>query len=196
MSHVPKKKRREAARFPSHYDMPVSKVDEVKTTVGKFKIVVFNAGKDWAGKTEYEIEILYPDSDECGTSTKKFSSTSEAVSYGLRAIKEAVQKKVDEAKPKRRSKKPKQDLHDVAEERGWTFEWKDDPDGWDSLGDVDPDDVEEVLSVVMFNKDHEAIASLGGVAFAKRSSTAANQKYGREVEDELIQEALAHPELR
>lgn len=194
MSHVPKKKRREEARFPSHYDMPVTKVDKVKTTVGEFKTVVFNAGKDWRGKNEYEIEILYPNSDECGTTTKKFSSVPEAISYGLRAVKEAVQRKADEAKPKKKKKKTKKTPHEVAEELGWTLEWHQEEGAWADFVDesvTSLDDVEEVLYVVLKDKDGKVLESLGGVVFMKGSSTRQNQEYGSSVEDELIEEALA-----
>jgi Arc/MetJ-type ribon-helix-helix transcriptional regulator len=189
MSHVPKKKRREEARFPSHYDASVSKVDKVKTTLGEFKIVVFNMGKDWAGKNEYEIEILYPDDDQYGTSTKKFSSTSEAVSYGLKAITEAVK----EEKAKKPARK-KVDVLGTVEGLGWTFEWKAEEEDWNDFIDSsvdDVNDVEEVLYVVLKDEQGRWIASLGGIVFMKGSSTSKNREYGESIERELATEALA-----
>ena len=77
-----------------------------------------------------------------------------------------------------------------AERRGWKVAWEDDPSGWDSLGDVDPSEVSEVLSAVLKDDDGRALASLGSIAFGKGQSVEADRRYGRVIEAELALEAL------
>jgi hypothetical protein len=68
--------------------------------------------------------------------------------------------------------------------RGWAVEWSEDPDGWDSLGDIDPETVKEILSAVLKDENGEVLASLGGIVDPDRA-------YGRVVEAELALEALS-----
>ncbi len=68
--------------------------------------------------------------------------------------------------------------------RGWYVEWFDDPEGWDSLGDIDPETVKEVLYAVLKDENGEVLASLGSIADPDRT-------YGRVVEAELALEALS-----
>lgn len=74
----------------------------------------------------------------------------------------------------------------------WDFEyvWEDDPDGWDSLGDIDPKDVNEILRCALYRVDPETeqrekhpVASLGGIVDLDRA-------YRRVIEAELAQEHL------
>ena len=67
--------------------------------------------------------------------------------------------------------------------RGWTVEWEEDPEGWDSIGDIDPDDVREILSAVLYDEDHNVLGSLGSIVNPDRN-------YRRVVEAELALEAL------
>jgi hypothetical protein len=67
--------------------------------------------------------------------------------------------------------------------RGWAIEWHEDPEGWDSLGDIDPDDVKEVLYAVLKDENGKVLASLGSIVDPDRAS-------GRVVEAELALEAL------
>jgi hypothetical protein len=67
--------------------------------------------------------------------------------------------------------------------RGWTVKWEEDPEGWDSIGDIDPDDVREILSAVLYDEDGKVLESLGGIVNPDRN-------YSRVVEAELALEAL------
>lgn len=67
--------------------------------------------------------------------------------------------------------------------RGWTVEWDHDPEGWDSLGDIDPDTVNEVLYAVLRDEDGNVLGSLGSIVDPDRN-------YSRVVEAELALEAL------
>jgi len=67
--------------------------------------------------------------------------------------------------------------------RGWRVEWRDDPEGWDSLGDIDPETVKEVFYAVLFDENENVLASLGSIVDPDRA-------YGRVVEAELALEAL------
>ncbi len=69
--------------------------------------------------------------------------------------------------------------------RGWYVEWFDDPEGWDSLGDIDPETVKEVLYAVLKDENGEVLTSLGSIADPDRT-------YGRVVEAELALEALSN----
>lgn len=178
--------------FPDHHGAKVAKVESVKNKLGTFTIGVLAVGKDWHGKTEYEIEVKYPGEGN-GTSTKKFSSISEAVAYAKKGITEEVSKH-DEAKKKTKAKKTpaKKDLLEVAEERGWTFEWHQEQEDWSSfLGEEDKiEDIESVEYVVLKDSTGRVLESLGGITFAKGSPTHENQNYGREIERELVNEAI------
>lgn len=68
--------------------------------------------------------------------------------------------------------------------RGWNVEWSHDPEGWDSLGDIDPETVKEVLSAVLRDENGGVLASLGSIVDPDRA-------YGRVVEAELALEALS-----
>jgi len=70
---------------------------------------------------------------------------------------------------------------------GYRFEWEEDPEGWDNLGDVDPEEITEVLSVVMFDGDGEVVQALGGVQFGRNQVD--NRRTARVIEAEL---ALEH----
>jgi hypothetical protein len=67
--------------------------------------------------------------------------------------------------------------------RGWTVKWEEDPEGWDSLGDIDPDDVKEILVAVLYDEDGNVLGSLGSIVNPDRD-------YARVVEAELALEAL------
>lgn len=73
-------------------------------------------------------------------------------------------------------------------DHGWTFKWEDDPHGWDSLGDVDPAEVSEVLGVVLYDEDGKVLGSLGGILMGKNH--AHNQRDGRVFEAEVALEAM------
>jgi hypothetical protein len=198
MAHVSKKKQRAEARFPAHYDCPVSKVEKVKTKAGTYTVNVFNVGKDFRGKSEYEYEVIFPDEEQYGTRTKKYASTSEAVMDAVREIKlsleRAKKEKAGASKAKRGAKK--KDVLEIAEERGWTFKWEpEEGTPWEDFVDPtvdDPNDIEEVDSVALLDENGNVLASLGGVVFMKGTSTHQNQEYGREIERELVEEALHH----
>lgn len=68
--------------------------------------------------------------------------------------------------------------------RGWAVEWHEDPDGWDSLGDIDPETVKEVLYAVIKDENGKVLGSLGSIVDPDRT-------YGRVVEAELALEALS-----
>ena len=70
-----------------------------------------------------------------------------------------------------------------AEERGWEVTWEDDPEGWDSLGDIDPKTVREVLIAILRDEDYVVLAALGAIVDPDRD-------YARVVEAELAFEAL------
>lgn len=70
-----------------------------------------------------------------------------------------------------------------ATSRGWYCEWEHDPDGIDTLGDIPPEEVEEILVAVLYDEDGEVLSSLGGVVDPDRS-------YARVVEAELALEVL------
>jgi hypothetical protein len=67
--------------------------------------------------------------------------------------------------------------------RGWHVKWEEDPEGWDSLGDIDPDDVRELLSAVLYDSEGNVLGSLGSIVNPDRN-------YGRVIEAELALEAL------
>jgi hypothetical protein len=71
-----------------------------------------------------------------------------------------------------------------AASRGWYCEWEDDPDGFDTLGEIPPEEVEEVLIAVLYDENGEMLASLGGIVNPDRN-------YARVVEAELAVDALA-----
>ena len=78
----------------------------------------------------------------------------------------------------------------VASERGWSYTWEEDPEGWDTLGDVPEEDVKEVLTVVLRDEEGNVLAALGGNLMCYDS--AANRRHGRLVEAELALEALVN----
>jgi hypothetical protein len=213
---MPKKNR---AHFPDHRDRPLSKVEKVKTkNYGTFEVLVFKTGKNWRGNPAYEVEIQYPDPEQYSTSSKTLDSVPEAVAHGKKMIAEAV---TDVEKAEREARKtPKQkDLEklgkklaffreqgadvaqskkllkaeEIAEERGWKTEWNQEQGDWsDYLGEGDSlDDIDSVEYVVLKDEEGSVLESLGGITFAKRSSTRANQDYGRLLEAELAVEAAS-----
>jgi len=76
------------------------------------------------------------------------------------------------------------EAEEEAEERGWEVRWEEDPEGWDTLGDIPEEDVKEILTAVLYDEEGEVIDSLGGVVNPDR-------RYGRVVEAELALEALS-----
>jgi hypothetical protein len=92
------------------------------------------------------------------------------------------------AKARRRAAKQYAAAEKWAEEKGYTFEWEEDPHGWDSLGDVDPSDVSEVLEVVMKDPKGAIVGSIGGVLMTGR--LVADRDHGRIVEAELALEEM------
>lgn len=206
------------AHFPDHTDCPLSKVEKVKTKLGTFEVLVFMTGKNWRGSPSYEIELQYPDPEEYSTTTKSFDSIPEAVVRGKKMVAEAVAD-VEKAQHEARKSPKQKDLdklgkklaffrgrgadvaqakrllkaEEIAEERNWKFTWEQEPGDWnDYLGEGDSiDDIESVESCVLRDEEGAVLESLGGITFAKRSSTRDNQDYGREVEAELALEAAS-----
>lgn len=72
----------------------------------------------------------------------------------------------------------------MVQQLNWEYEWEEDPDGWSTLGDIDPKDVEEVLGCVLKDGSGDVVASLGGIIDPDRN-------YRRVVEAELALEALS-----
>lgn len=81
------------------------------------------------------------------------------------------------------------EAEDKAEKRGWKYVWEDDPEGWDSLGDIDPEEVNEMLWARLEDHQGKVLASLGSIAFGHESGQA-NRRYGEVIEAELALEAL------
>lgn len=206
------------AEYPDHYGKKVVKVERVKNKIGEFVVGVFLVGKDWHQEPEYEIEVKYPGENGNMTSTRKFSSVPEAISYAKKAIAEEVSRHETEVREAKKSPKQKSteklgkklqffrdrgaDLptakkllraEEIAEEKGWKFTWEGEPGDWnDFLGDEDKiEDIDSIEQVVLRDEDGRVLESLGGIAFAKRSSTRDNQDYGREVEANLALEAAS-----
>lgn len=71
-------------------------------------------------------------------------------------------------------------------ERGWKVNWEDDPEGMDSIGDIDPHTIKEILFAALVDEDGNVLASLGSIVDPTR-------KYRRVVEAELALEALSNP---
>lgn len=92
------------------------------------------------------------------------------------------------AQGKRRSAREHAEAEALAEDLGWTFEWEDDPSGWDSFDDEDRAELSEVLSVVLRDENGKVLGSLGGVGFGQNSVD--NKKYARTVEAEVALDAL------
>lgn len=68
--------------------------------------------------------------------------------------------------------------------RGWRVQWEEDPEGWDSLGDIDPTGVRELLVAILYDENGEVLGSLGSIVNPDRS-------YARVIEAELASEALS-----
>lgn len=68
--------------------------------------------------------------------------------------------------------------------RGWTVEWEQDPEGMDTIGDIDPETVKEILIAVLYDEQGNVLGSLGGIVNPDRN-------YGRVVEAEMALEALS-----
>lgn len=87
---------------------------------------------------------------------------------------------------RRRGAKLLADAEQWAWDNNYEFLWEEDPEGWDLLGDVDPDDVSEVLVVRMVDAQGETVQSLGGVLMGHNSVD--NRNMGRVFEAELASE--------
>ena len=72
---------------------------------------------------------------------------------------------------------------EAAEDLDWQVEWEEDPDGADSLGEIDPATVSEILVAVLKDESGEVLGSLGGIVDP-------DLNYRRVVEAELALEAL------
>lgn len=97
------------------------------------------------------------------------------------------------ATKKKTRKATKKDPLDIAEERGWKFQWEQEPGDWADFVDPehDPvDSIESVESVVLFDSKRNVLASLGGIVFTKGLPVHQAQSYGRDIERELVEEAL------
>jgi hypothetical protein len=91
-----------------------------------------------------------------------------------------------------RNAKALADAENYAEDHGWTYQWEEDPQGYDSLGeDEDPEDI-EVLWVQLLDESGASLASLGGVNL--RKDRGIKDKYARVVEAELALEAMVESE--
>ena len=91
-----------------------------------------------------------------------------------------------------RNAKALADAENYAEDHGWTYQWEEDPQGYDSLGeDEDPEDI-EVLWVQLLDESGASLASLGGVNL--RKDRGIKDKYARVVEAELALEAMVEGE--
>ena len=93
---------------------------------------------------------------------------------------------------KRRSARELATAERHAEDHGWTYQWGDDPDGWDSIGDIDPEEIREVLAVVLLDENGRPLESLGSVVFGKGHSVEEDRRYGRMIEAELALEAVSN----
>jgi hypothetical protein len=82
-----------------------------------------------------------------------------------------------------------------ADDSGYTFEWTEDPHGLDTLGDIDPKDVSEILQVVMKDADGNVVASLGGIVIPKGWTTRQAQNEGDVHAAHLALEAMGEREL-
>lgn len=47
--------------------------------------------------------------------------------------------------------------------RGWTVDWEDDPEGMDSIGDIDPSEVKECLVAILRDENGQVLGSLGSI---------------------------------
>ena len=72
-----------------------------------------------------------------------------------------------------------------AEARGWTVRWEDDPEEWQGC-DERPF---EVLNAVLLDESGQVLESIGSVGMSGNRST--DRDYGRVIEAELAEEALA-----
>jgi hypothetical protein len=94
-----------------------------------------------------------------------------------------------EHKARMRNAKALANAESIASERGWRCDWEEDPEGWDTLGDVPEEDVKEVLICVLRDEDGKYLESLGGNLMGYNSAD--NRRMGRLVEAELALQALA-----
>lgn len=76
-----------------------------------------------------------------------------------------------------------------ASDRGWYYEWEEDSDGFDTLGDVPEEDVTEVLTCVLKDENSKVLGVLGGILMGHNS--AENRRQARLIETELALEALS-----
>lgn len=95
---------------------------------------------------------------------------------------------------RRRGAKLLAEAEAYALDHGWSYRWEDDPEGWDSLGDVPVEDVSEVLGVALLDENGKTLESLGGVSFGHNFPD--NRRYGRVVEAELALEAMPRSRRR
>jgi len=216
MAHVAQKRTRAEAKFPSHYDLPVSKIAKVKTTDGTFTINVFRVGKDWHGKAEYKFEVIFPDPECFGTTTKKFSSIADAVKRATEDIHESVARGARERAEAKKSPERKAleklgkevaffkehgggvvghamegalslaKAEKIAKELDWTYDWTHDEEEY-QLGDNEDAPPFEVLAVLLRDENGEVVGSLGGIGMTGNARK--DRDYGRVVEAELAYEA-------
>jgi len=83
------------------------------------------------------------------------------------------------------------EAEDEAYNRGWRTFWEDDPEGWDSIGDIPPEDIREVLWARLVDENNRTLASLGSIVFGRGESGEDNRRYGEVVEAELALQALS-----
>jgi len=79
----------------------------------------------------------------------------------------------------------------IAEDRGWEAEWEPEQEAWeDFLGDYDKiEDIDSVEFCMLKDDQGRVLASLGGITFSKKSSSAEDRNYRRYTEAELALEA-------
>ena len=97
------------------------------------------------------------------------------------------------AKAKTRGARALAEAEALAAALGWNVEWEDDP-YFDKWWDNDEDAPSEVLSAILYDKDRNVLASLGGIGMSGNRKT--DQDYGRVVEAELADEALSNLGLK
>lgn len=88
----------------------------------------------------------------------------------------------------RRSAKALATAEAYASAHGWRFEWEEDPEGMESIGDIDPEDISDILMVSLIDDSGRVLASLGSVAFGHNQ--AQNRRDVRIFEAELASEAM------
>jgi hypothetical protein len=127
------------------------------------------------------------------TEPKSLKPSTSAVAFFRKHGGYGVRARESKAKAKTRSAQALARAEALSTALGWSVEWEHDPyvDKW---WDNDEDAPTEVLSAVLYDKDRNVLASLGGIGMSGNRKT--DQDYGRVVEAELADEALSNLGLK